>query len=293
MRKIILQILVTLFLTISISAQENQPKLIDEFGKMSNHDLMGRIDNFAYEVNKIPNSKALVRISGGNKDDFGSPYIRGSLIKSGWKNNRNYSAEKLLIQFCNVNEGTVYTRFFIVRENDKVETCNENLIAPKQTILFERVSYTNYFETPDINNFKTSEAAFDSIEDTYLDYESSPPQYSEFALNILKRLLKDSPESKVYIIAYLNANFESIENGEFVTKKVPALDRKSYAKRMIRAAKKELIKNGFSASQIVKIDGGYMKGDARRLEFWFVPKGGEIPKPKPNYFPKKKRSKKK
>lgn len=285
MRKIILQILVALFLTVSISAQKNQPVLIDEFGKMSNHDLMFRIDNFAVEVNKIPNSKALVRISGGNKDYFGSPYIRGSLIKSGWENNRKYPAEKLLIQFCNVNEGTVYTHFFIVRDDDKVETCNENLIAPKQTVLFERVSYIDdiYFESP--------EDAFDSIEDTYLDYETSPPQYSEFALNILKRLLKDSPESKVYIIAYLLTNFEQDEYGKIIVKS-SRLDKKSYTQKMFRAARKELLKNGFSASQIVTIDGGYVNGNQRRLEFWFVPKGDEIPKPKPNYFPKKKRSKK-
>lgn len=283
MRNVILQLSAVLTLAFSISAQENQPVLFDEFGKMSNHDLLWRISGLAVEIYKIPNSKALVRISGGNKDYFGSPYIRGSLIKSGWENNRNNPADKLLIQFCNVNEGTIYTRFFIVRENDKVETCDENFIAPKQTVLFERVSYTYYFEY-----LETSEAAFDSIEDTYLEYEGvPPPQYSKFALNIIKRLLKDSPESKVYIIAYLQTNFEQDEYGKFLTKKTSSLDKKSYAAKMFRAARKELIKNGLSPSQMVMINGGYVNGNGRRLELWFVPKGGAIPKPKPDYIPKK------
>jgi hypothetical protein len=279
MKRIISQILVILALAFSISAQENQPKLMDEFGKMPNDELMARIDGFANEVNKIPNSKALVRISGGNKEYFGSPYIRGSLIKSGWKNNRKYPAEKLLIQFCNLNEETVNTRFFIVRENDKVETCNENLTAPKQTVLFENAYFYTDFESPEI--------AFNSIEDTYLDIDSSPAQYSGFALNVLKSFLKDSPESKLYIIAYLQTNFEEDENGKTIVGKSSRLDKKSFAQKMFRAARKELIKKGFAASQIVTIDGGYVNGNERRLEFWFVPKGGEIPKLKPDYVPKK------
>lgn len=267
MRKIILQILVALFLTISISAQENQPVLIDEFGKLYDDDLMFRIDHFAREVNKIPNSKGLIRISGGNKNYF-APYIQGSLIKSGWENNLKLPADKLLIQFCNVNEGTVSTQFFIVRENDKVETCDESFIAPKQTVLIEKVSYIDYGLTP--------ETVFDSIEDTYFNTDSSPTQYSRFALNILKRLLKDSPESKVYMIAYLQTNFEENENGKIIVGKTSHLDKKSYAKKMFQAARNELIKNGFSASQIVTIDGGYVNGFNRRLEFWFVRKAAKF-----------------
>ncbi len=275
----IVPLLVVLLLAVSISAQDNQPELLDEFSSMPHDELLARIDSFANEVNKIPKSKALVRISGGNKGYFGSPYIRGSLIKSGWTNNRKNLAEKLLIQFCNVNEKTVYTRFFIVRENDKVETCEENLIAPKQTVLFENVSYIDYGLTPD--------TVFDSIEDTYLPTDSSPVQYSGFALNILKSFLKDSPESKVYIIAYLQTNFEEDENGKIIIGNPSSLDKKSYAAKMFRAARRKLIKKGFSPSQIVTIDGAYVNGNERRLEFWFVPKGGEIPKPKPDYFPKK------
>jgi hypothetical protein len=55
---------------------------------------------------------------------------------------------------------------------------------------------------------------------------------------------------------------------------------------MLLNAKTKFIKNGINPAQIETINGGYVD-DKRRLEFWFVPKGGEIPKPKPDYFPKR------
>ena len=55
---------------------------------------------------------------------------------------------------------------------------------------------------------------------------------------------------------------------------------------MRRAAQTEFIKKGVAASQIITVDGGYVN-DFRTLELWFVPKGGEIPKPKPDYLSKK------
>ncbi len=278
MKNLISQILVILLLVFSISAQENQPVLFDEFGKLYNDDLLARIYGLSIEADKIPNSKALVQISGGN-DNYFAPYILGSSIKSGWKNNIKQPAEKLLIQFCDVNEGTFNTRFFIVRENDKVETCNENLIIPKQTVRVENVSYIDYGLTP--------RTVFDSIEDTYLSTDSSPVQYSEFALSVLKRFLKESPESRLYVIAYLQTNFEEDENGKIIVGSSRSLDKKSYAANMFRAARDKLIKKGFSPSQIITIDGGYVNNWGRRLEFWFVPKSGEIPKPKPDYIQKK------
>lgn len=280
MRKIILQILVALFLAVSVSTQENQPRLLGEFGEMPIGAMKAYVDGVAYELNELPNHKVLVRIYGGRKYSFASAYVRGSQIKSFWANFVKRPAEKLLIQFCNINEEPIRTEFFAIRENDKVESCDENLIVPKKTVLF----YTAYFDT---TYFEVPEITFDPIEKYYPAVEGSSGEYSEFAQNILKSFLKNSPGNKIYIIAYLNANFESVENGEFVTKKVPTLDRKSYANKMFRAARKELIKNGFLPSQIVTINGGYINGNGRRLEFWFVPKGGEIPKPKPDYIPKK------
>lgn len=112
-------------------------------------------------------------------------------------------------------------------------------------------------------------------------------EYSQFALNVLKKLLDDSPGSRVYTIAYTKTNFKTDENGNVIVRNPRRLDKKSYAQNMLRAARQELIKNGFSAARIVAINGGYVNDLARRLEFWFVPAGGMIPEPKPDYIPKK------
>lgn len=105
--------------------------------------------------------------------------------------------------------------------------------------------------------------------------------------------MNESPESKVYVIAYLGVNVEEIlvdKNGKATVKSRRKLDKKSVTKELFLNARNELIKNGIKPSQIETIEGGYID-DKRKLEFWFVPKGGEIPKPKPTYFPKKKQNK--
>ncbi|HEY0460723.1 MAG TPA: hypothetical protein VGC97_16415 [Pyrinomonadaceae bacterium] len=283
MKKLILHSLFVLVLAISISAQteENKPKLIGEFGTMPLDEMRFRVGELTREVNKLPNSKALIKIYGGQEYSFTSAYVRGSLMKSIWGNFVKYPAEKLLIQFCNINKEPIRTEFFVVRENDEVEPCDENLIVPKETVLFESA----YFES---NDFAVPKIPFNSVENEYPSVEDTVGAYSEFALNILNSFLKDSPQRKVYIIAYLQTNFEEDKNGKIIIGKPGGSDKKSYAQKMFRAARKELLKNGFSPSQIMTIDGGYVDGNGRRLEFWFVPAGGIIPKPKPDYFPKKK-----
>lgn len=274
MKKIISQILVVLALAISISAQKNQPVLVDEFGSLSNDNLNARIDNLAHEVFKTPQTKALVRIYGG---EGGRSYSRGSWIKSLWTANRKGPPEKLLIQFCNVNKEPLLIKLFMVRENDRVEVCEENLSAPSATTLFEAIG----FGSPDIELVP--------MEDTFIYVDAlMQGEYSRFALDALKRLLSISPESRVYAVAYLQTNFETDYAGKVISRKASLLDKKSLAAKMLQSAKDTLLKNGFSASQIKTIDGGYVNGDGRGLEFWFVPKGGKIPKPKPDYFPEEK-----
>ena len=278
MRIIILQISVVLLLAVSILAQveDNQPQLFDEFGKMPLDDMMARIDGLANQIQNTPNSKALIRIYGGQGN---YSYVRGSVIKAIWINSHKYPPEKLLLQFCNVNKEPIQTKFFIVHENDKVEVCNENLTVPKETVLLESV----YYNDP---KFK-----FESFDNEHIYIEALASGYSQFSQDAMKRLLRNSPESKIYLIAYLLTNFETDYNGKILSKKPNNLDKKYFAVRMIRNARKELIKSGFSPSQIVAIDGGYVNDYSQRLEFWFVPKGGKIPKPKPDYLPKNTRRK--
>ena len=98
----------------------------------------------------------------------------------------------------------------------------------------------------------------------------------------------------IYIVSYLQTNLEELETkkGKEKFRKLRNLDKKNVAKKMLQEAKEKLIENGIEISRIKTLDGGYVD-DWRKLEIWFVPKGGEIPKPKPDYFPKKNIYKKK
>jgi hypothetical protein len=271
-------VLFVLLLAVSIAAQENRPKLFDELDNLPLDETIIRVENLAREIRNNPNSKALIQVSGGHRTAFTAPYNRGALMKAIWQNNLMNPAENLLIQFCRVNQGPLETKFFVVREKDKVETCDENSAIPKETILFDNVAF--YYP-----EFKLR-----PLENLPVEHGFSDGEYSQFALNVLKRLLNDSPGSKVCVIGYLKTNFEEAESGKIITK--PAgLDKKAFAQKMMRAAKNELLKNGVAPSRIVTLDGGYVNGNERRLDFWFVPAGGAIPIPKPDYVPGKSNAK--
>ena len=283
MKKIASQILAVLLLTVSIAAQveDNQPKLIDEFGFMPADELMARIDALANQIAATPNSRALIRVSGGQKNYFAFSYVYGSEISAYWSHSRKLPSAKLSIQFCDIGPQPGMVKFFVMRENDKTPVCNENLTAPPQTTLFETVTFDFY----DFPKFK-----FTPIESDGFYMEGANGEYSGFSQNALKKLLKDSPQSRVCIVAYGLTNFKTNLEGEVISKDPKRLDKKYVAARMINHARAELLKNGFAAARIVALDGGYVNGNARRLEFWFVPPGGAVPKPQPDYVPKRKRN---
>ena len=281
MKIIVLQILAIFIFTVSIAAQDkdSQPELVDEFGNVSLEDRFARMDALAFEIKQTPNSKALVRLYGGDKRYFAFPYVYGSLMRSMW-NTRRYSPEKLTIRFCNINNEPFSTKFFKVRENDQVENCDENLTIPKETILFDEILF--FSPTFKLNPWESG--GFDVV-------GPQEGEYSQFARDVLKKFLNDSPENKVYVIAYRKTNFETDDSGKVTSKRLKNLDPKSFADKMIRNARNNLIKDGIPAKQIVVVNGGFINSTERELEFWFVPKGGEIPKPKPDYLPKKNRRK--
>ncbi len=220
MKKIILQILVVLFSAILISAQpeEQKPVLIDEWGKINLEEIMVRLDGLSVELGNNPNTKALIKIFGGNANYFSSPYLRGSLITAYLKNNRRLPPEKYSIEYCNVNKEELRTQLFTLPRSVQFPKCNENLETLTNTVLFESI----YFYFP---KFK-----FTPLENSVLENGPSEGEYSEISQNILKRLSNNSPASKVYIIAYLQTNFEENKGGEIIAEKQKHLDKKSLPK---------------------------------------------------------------
>src|SRR5688572_19527087 len=124
MKDLTAQILVVLIFALSVTAQteDNKPRLFDEYGRLSLDDNGGRLINLALELQKTKNSKAFIRVYGGYGRSFAYPYIRGSALRM-LSGIYNLPAEKLNIQFCNVNNQPFMVQSFVVRENDKVEPC--------------------------------------------------------------------------------------------------------------------------------------------------------------------------
>lgn len=283
MRKIISHFLVVLFLAFPIFAQSEKQKIepFDEFDQISLEEIMARLDNLIFTASQNPNTKALVRIYGGSKNCFLCHYKRGSLIDAYLKNTRKFSTDKYLIEWCNEKDEERRTQLFVLPINAERPKCDDSLEIPKYSVLF------------DILPFYDQRNNLLPLENSYIEIGvSANGEYSLAALKKVKEILDKSPESKIYVIAYLGTNLEDgfyDEKKGYIDKKIRRLDKQSTANKLITNARNELIKNGIKFSQIKTVNGGYVD-DRRKLEFWFVPNGGEIPKPKPDYFPKKKRA---
>lgn len=288
MKQIISHILAVLLLVVLVSAQENKPKLIDEFGVMTAENNFLRLDFLAIELKKNEDLTGLIRIYGGGETCFLCHYSQGSymtaIIKSRIHSSEKNSVEKYplfdkySIEYCNGNEDLrVY--LYLMPPDSTLSACNQTLEIPKNSVLFQTI----YFFS---NNQVTP------LENTFVD--STSPADGEYSLQVLKEvknILDKEIESKIYIVVYLGTNLEQgyyDKKKGYVEKENRKLDKRSLAKRLIQNAKAEFIKNGIKSSQIETIEGGYVDGK-RKLEIWFVPQGGEIPKPKPNYFPKMKK----
>ena len=278
MLKLTLQFLFTLFLfTTAIYAQiePQKPILIDEFGKLNAEESFARLDYLTIQLSKNKDLKAVIRINGGSENCYFCHYWRGSYTSAILKS-RKHPLDKFTIEYCNENEDLRF-QFYLMSPTSSLPACNQTLETPKRSVLFETV---HFYSTSQIAPLENTLVASTSLADG---------EYSIKALRAVKSILDKESESKIYVVVYLGTNLEEgyyDKKKGYIEKEIRNLDKKSLVKKLTQNVKKEFVKNGIQPSQIEIIAGGYVEGE-RKLEFWFVPKGGEIPKPKPNYFPKR------
>jgi hypothetical protein len=252
MKKIVPQIFIVFILAISIFAQNEPDKiiLVDEFNKISLEDLAARLDNLRNELESKPTKKAVIKQYGGQGDFFAFPYVRGAIIKAYLRNNRKVSAENFSVQFCNVNNEPLKTQLLLIEKNKQIDSCDENLTVPKETVLFESLYF--YGNDSFLSEKPFEETSFDVV-------GMSDRNYSQTSQNALQNLMNKSPESKIYLVGYFS--------------------KKDKNKKSRWNVEKEMVKNGLNKSRIIKIDSGYKKDVTKVVEIWFVPKGGRIPQP--------------
>ncbi|MEP6903901.1 MAG: hypothetical protein ABJA66_19415, partial [Actinomycetota bacterium] len=265
MKKIILQILATLLFSTTIFAQseEQKIKLIDEYGICPMEETVARLEQFTIQLGNNPTAKGLIKIYGGQGDSFALPYIRGAIVKAYLKNNTILTAQRFTVLFCNINKQPFNSKFFLIDENEKIEPCEENLTVPQKTVLFQILGF---YEDA---NF-SAEKLFEDSKIYSVDPVSN--MYSQTVQNVLAKLYKESPESKIYLVGYLGANFfeSAKENskGEYEKKENRNLDKPKMLTKIFREVETALTKNGIDKSGIVKINGGY-QDSTKNIEIWF------------------------
>jgi hypothetical protein len=143
MRKIISQILVVLFLAISIAAQSEAQKIepFDEFGNIGLEDLMARLDMLISESSKNPSTIVLIRNYGGSENCFLCYYRRGSLINAYLKNTRKFSTDKYTIDYCYEKDEERRTQLYLLTTISERPKCDETSEAPKNSALFDTISF--------------------------------------------------------------------------------------------------------------------------------------------------------
>lgn len=275
MKKVILQILTVLVLSISISAQNEKPILHDEFGPLALGDLSSRLDGFRNELRSKDNSLALIRIYGGTNESLSFPYMRKAFYEAYFTNFDFNDRNKLTVQICDGDEPRIRNQFFIISTDTKLDDCGTGLEVPQKTRLIK---------TEDVYEDK-SKKLLDTADD-YLGTKGVDKAVAEADKNFLIELLKKSPDSSLYLIGYAGRYFKPAKDGT-ENEVFSDADSLKVNDKTLKRIKNELVKKGIEPSRILTVRGRYTN-DSRKIEFYFVPKNGEIPKPKYDEFPEKK-----
>lgn len=254
--------LFALFNSLVFGQSKDLPRQIDQFGEINPESLTVSMYHFNDELQQNPTAKGYIIIYRDKTIPFGFPIRFGVKLQSYLTKNLELPVERFEI----INGGLINerkTQLWISPRGDKPPTANsikEEFEADK-SFLFDRFNYPTPYDG----------AGCCSI-DGYTE-EAKRASFDKFA-----EQLKEQPTSKAYLIFYGQYCIDCSSDTE--------LDSSGTITRILRKEKTYLHKHyGIDNLKIITINGGYRKWQA--IELWIVPKGSEIPKPKPETFPKK------
>lgn len=272
MKRCASQVLITLILAVSIFSQseDQKPILFDEFGVFPLGDLSARTDALRHELMTRKEASALIRIYGGTENSLAFPYIRKAFYEAYFSNFPDVGKNRITIQVCKSNESRIRNQFFVVPKGVVIDKCEDAFKVPLETTLIGTEIFNPVGNADDYLGTKGVDAA---IDEAFYDF--------------IAELLKKSFDSRIHIIGYAGRYFDQSRDcsGKEIVSEIDSLKVND---KSLKRIKNSITKRGVDASRIVTLKGGY-RNDSREAEIWFVPKDGEIPKPKPNYFPKQKR----
>lgn len=277
-----LSLILFLFIFSGYLSAQNSAKLLDEFGPLNLDDMLGRLDAFAVEAQSDATARLLIRIENGTIDSFSAPFFSGAMMKAYLTNDRKLPSERVLVQYCDVgkNDYEIRRQLFVIPAGTDVEKCDESLFVPQKT---------KYFGSE--TNDKSYPKFFTEIEGC-CEITGAGEAVTKISDEVLLELLSKSPDSTIYLIGYAGhfswSDGKANKKGEWIESSKTQTDSLKVVDKFLKENKQRLVKKGIDPSGIVTVKGGYQKNWSG-TEIYFVPKNGEIPKPKPDYFPKKKR----
>jgi hypothetical protein len=258
MKKIIFTYFVFILFTTSIFAQARK---FNEFSEINSESLTATLEQVRNEIAETPNSFAQIMIFRGEKNLPSFPLRLGTKISS-FLVMYGIKEDRIIVTPCNY-ETIQKTEIWILENKESLKSCEPNSTDFSKTILFDLAYYGT------------------DGGDTCCLIDSFGYAENESAINAFAKLLKDNPDSKAYLYIYLGSGPYGLKNGRTIQK----YDSPRFYAKMSKNIKRGLKQNGVNLKRVVFKNSGY-KGWTRNIEFWFVPKDGKTPKPKPSYISK-------
>lgn len=269
------------FILFSPAQNQNSAILIDEFSQQNSESLMARLDGMRIALQENPTSKGYII----DYRDKGLPFGYSIRFQTKLQNFLARYFELPPKRFKIINGGVGNerkTQLWIVPSGSKlpiIDSVNEKFEFDKSA-LFDSFNYPEPFNS-----------GCCGIDD--YQHEEKNASLDRFA-----QILKENPTAKAYIIFYgqfctdCSSSVRYSRSGKYLGLKPDIyLDSPRTITRILRKEKNYLLKrHGIASSKVITINGGYRKWQA--IELWIVSKDGNIPKSKPETFPKKRQGNK-
>ena len=250
---------------LSVFAQNENPRSrkYDEFsGDTGAEGLMARLDFFAIELQKEPETRGYIIMYRGRREPPGMSYRYVQSARDYLVESRGVSPNKIVAIDAGLSDCFLY----------------ELWMVPAGAALPER-RYTYEKTTSEVTYL------FDLLETIIENDFVGPPGVggNEWHLTAFATELKKHPKSRAYIIVYPQYCTDCQFDG---ARTHLVRDSAVTVHKVLSSKKKYLVRTqGINESRITAINGGYRKW--REIELWIVPPKGYPPTATPNQFPKK------
>lgn len=256
----------SLSLPLFVFAQGSVPsaRKVDEFiGEVDYEDLIARLDNFAIELQNLPNAQAHVIVYRGRRDPPGISHRLALTAKDYLVLQRGISPNRVVTSDGGMS-GCLMYELWLVPAGAAPPERRFTYRYPKRdsgsAYLFDTLSYS--LPHDEVEAYSNGHEA-----NTYLD---------AFATE-----LKENPRSRGYIIAYAQYCADCRYEGN---RPRVLRDPAGTVTDILKEKKNYLVqRHGINPARVTTVDGGYRRW--RGVELWIVQRGEYAPIPTPNQFP--------